>query len=349
MRALCLGRRFCGSPKVASQRPGFTLVELLVVIAIIGILVGLLLPAVQAAREAARRMQCTNNLKQLGLAAHNFESANKKFPPGYIGEFPVAANMDAANNSYVGHLVFLFPYMEATTIYNQWSSERVLNSAAPLASTVATAERWKYARWVDGSYSATGGTDESLWNQHQYRLSMLLCPTDDAYGNSTGIITELRATTGGISRSGYLELTALGRTNYLGVSGQLGTGIASREAKKGIFFNRSSTKFGGISDGTSNTFMFGEVTGDWTDGSKPSGRLRSFSWNAGPMVSEWHRPTYGFSNSHKLWNNFSSMHTGILNWALGDGSVRSVSDSIDRQLLIDVTSMADGIVTTLEN
>ncbi len=100
------------SSRLRVSRSGFTLVELLVVIAIIGILVGLLLPAVQAAREAARRMQCSNNLKQLGLAVHNFESAYKKFPPSQLAVTGTVPNIDEINFPYVGHLVFLMPYLE---------------------------------------------------------------------------------------------------------------------------------------------------------------------------------------------------------------------------------------------
>ena len=95
--------------KTLVRTRGFTLVELLVVIAIIGILVGLLLPAVQAAREAARRMQCTNNLKQLGLAVHNFETATKKLPPGMIAE-QMIPSADFNNYSHVGHLIFALYY-----------------------------------------------------------------------------------------------------------------------------------------------------------------------------------------------------------------------------------------------
>jgi prepilin-type N-terminal cleavage/methylation domain-containing protein len=116
----------------AGIRPasGFTLVELLVVIAIIGILVGLLLPAVQAAREAARRMSCQNNMKQLGLALHNFESAYKKLPPGYLGPTrnnpdPFIAIGSGGNQQYYSVFVYLLPFMEQNSLYNQFPNDLV--------------------------------------------------------------------------------------------------------------------------------------------------------------------------------------------------------------------------------
>lgn len=327
------------------SRSGFTLVELLVVIAIIGILVGLLLPAVQAAREAARRMQCTNNLKQLALAAHNHESAYKRFPTGFMGARVGAPGFpDFANNAYVGHLVFLFPYIEANNVYNLWTAKRELgpDKVGGLPS-IPTTEAWRYARWVSGSYPT-----QSLWNEHQYAISSLLCPSDSAYSNSYAIGTEIYTTSGGATMNGWLEPTQLGRTNYLGSAGQLGIGIASRDPRKGVFFQRSKTRFGDIVDGTSQTLLFGEVTGLFTDPVKATGRQWSISWNSGPMFTEWHRPVYGYQNQ-KRWNLFTSFHPGVVNFALADGSVRSLANTLDPNVLINMSSMAEGNVVQLED
>ncbi len=325
-------------------RQGFTLVELLVVIAIIGILVGLLLPAVQAAREAARRMSCQNNLKQLGLSSHNFESAMGKFPPGYLGcisttEFDGSAGWKPDTNSYVGHLVFLFPYMEATQLYDLWSTKRDLN-VAKSGVGAATTDAWRYRRWVDGAYPT-----ESLWDESQFNVSTLLCPSDNA-GSSTISATEVYVTPGGCSMEGWLT-DALGKTNYVGSAGQLGVGIPSRDANRGIFYNRSKTGFRDIRDGTSNTIMFGEVTGLFTDPVRAVGREWSFGFNVGPNFTEWFAPGYGLGNQ-KLWFRFSSMHPAdVIQYAMADGAVKPISLTIDSQLLIYLSAMNDGQVAQI--
>ncbi len=109
--------------RVSTRRTAFTLVELLVVIAIIGILVGLLLPAVQAAREAARRMQCSNNLKQLGLAALNYEAAHKRFPARQVGSGAIAGQPGPNGQRLrMSGFVQLLPFIEQTVLYNQINS-----------------------------------------------------------------------------------------------------------------------------------------------------------------------------------------------------------------------------------
>ena len=340
-----------GKSITRSNRRGFTLVELLVVIAIIGILVGLLLPAVQAAREAARRMQCSNNLKQLGLSAHNFESANRKFPPGFIGEKNLSSGVNLNTNTYIGHLIYLFPYMEATAIYDSFTFKRDLNADKDgVGQPAATAPMFQY--WGSPVPSPPAAASPiSCWDQHQYRISTLICPSDEPYGNSESTATILRTSSTGLSmdpEGRFAVPNNLGRTNYLGAAGQLGYGIESRNAKRGIFFNRSKTKIGDISDGTSNTIMFGEVTGGFTFPAKGVGRVISFGWSAGPMVTEFFLPTYNMQG-HKNWQLFSSFHTGIIQFALADGSVRPISLNIDPLILINTSSMQEGIVTSLDN
>ncbi len=311
----------------SSMRRAYTLIELLVAISIIGLLMALLLPAIQAAREASHRLSCSNNIRQLAMAAMNHESSHKRFPPGYLGETPANISIQPTTNSYVGHLVYLMPYLEIDGIYNSWSSKRDLE----VNPRGVVPNDPRYVRWSNGP--------DSLWDEASYKISILLCPSDDAYSNTLSTVTELRTTPSNAGLSGFAERTELGRTNYLGSAGRLGTGMTSREPWKGIFANRSRTRMADIVDGTSNTLMFGEVTGQFTDPNTGRGRLRSFAWTAGGQFTEWHRPIYRYGRQKRI-EKFSSMHPTVMNFAFADSSVKAISQDVDGDILVGLSSMA---------
>ncbi len=282
----------------SNGRRGFTLVELLVVIAIIGILVGLLLPAVQAAREAARRMQCTNNLKQLGLAAMNFESAYKKFPPSANAVSGNTPSIDEINFNYVGHLVYLLPYLEQNAIYQPFASNLDLN-ANTYRTVPTTPVPNRRAWWFDGG-SFSSPAFPQIIAVSPTRLSMLLCPSDNAEQVIVPGTANFNCLFGHMDWPAGLYSLSMNdepprcvtrdtqMTNYLGNTGRfanIGANLGLTTAQlpmvdpyQGIFRLNLHTRIGEITDGTTNTIMFGEVTGLWTNGFTPTGRTRSFSW-----------------------------------------------------------------------
>lgn len=361
------------SKRFSNRMRGFTLVELLVVIAIIGILVGLLLPAVQAAREAARRMQCGNNLKQLGLSIHNFESANKKLPSGMNSPSYNAA-YDDQNFSYVGHLCQLLPYMEQSTVYNPFGANIDMDARTYTLAVTSPPNLRRRAWWHDGAGTVVvrGGavTYPDIHAVSTAKIPSFLCPSDNAdvvfIPNGAGFMYAFSVWgSPGPTIGAYGMNDQLGRpvardvapTNYLGVCGRFpntaaeygatGATALAIDTYQGIFrFNRDG-KLGQITDGTSNTLMFGEVTGSWTDGTKPTGRTWSFGWNHSGFPIHWNTKTLAgvpYVTSTKAWFRFSSMHTGLNQWALADGSVKGLSLSTDPNVMLSFAGQADGEV-----
>lgn len=338
-------------------RRGFTLVELLVVIAIIGILVGLLLPAVQAAREAARRMNCSNNLKQLGLATHNFESAYKRLPPGFLGPKPIGSDQWPPTEEYVGHLVFLMPFFEQAQIYDRISAvhaldiDRIRSDFVPPLPT----SNLMYSPWFSKAAS---------WNAAQFTIPTLLCPSDSSSSVSETVVAIVPYSANATANPTIFTWTwnppqpQIGKTNYLGNSGRMGQSLnPTVNAFKGPFANRSKTRFGNITDGLTNTFLFGETTGHWDPAPAPSTnknsrRLWGFSWMTGPMVTHWlirnFAGTVEYDVTEKRWWNFSTPHTGVRQWAFSDGSVQALSLNMDRNIVLNLSAMADGGQVSLE-
>ncbi len=352
------------------HRLAFTLIELLVVIAIIAILIGLLLPAVQKIREAAARMSCSNNLHQIALAAANYESTYGYFPPG----LNVSPNSRAPNpqyvwdppyaGPYVGVLAYLLPYMEQDNVYKQIPST--------LFDPRTTAGAWAYSYppfdFNDKSVpsSSINGTGY-LKPAADARIKAYLCPSDDAQ-NASGL------TNGIIDGSGFYVPSTnyvwtdyvldvpnygreMGRTNYLGCGGGYGKIDGSDAANAawapftGIYYMNSKTSIPSISDGTSNTIAFGEYVGVHINGTRDfvvswmgAGWLSS-RWGLAPVYSNNSRDM-GTGNDYSC-RQWSSKHSGIINFSFADGSVRPVSKNADYNSWIYATGAVDGRVLDL--
>ena len=330
-------------------RSAFTLVELLVVIAIIGILVALLLPAIQAAREAARRTKCVNNLKNIALACLNYESSKKTLPPGST----VALN---ASQSGLGWQVQILPYVEESTV-----------SADAIA---------KYKTSGD----AYSGTMDDL---NALRLPMYLCPSD----NEMALLND-KFDTGTKNRRGMNYAGVMGsyyartgncpatRTNGQYCITSSATGLSGPNNYDGLLTQGWPTSLKKVTDGTSKTLMLGErwyQARAWMIGAYWSGSTTStppdgpqpttyffYSKNLSDKVPINHnlnascyqshdnttdRPPVPSSSSKSLSLNnlpFASFHVGGVNFANGDGSVRWVPDDIDTALYLALGSRNGG-------
>lgn len=335
---------------------GFTLVELLVVVAIIALLVGLLLPAVQSAREAARRNQCANHLRQLGLAALNFENARRRFPPGYLGERGHIADPSAGVNpgrlsdargphQWMGVFAYLLPFLEESAVEANYS--RTLDMRVDSRDT-------NY--WLD----------ENAWYASQWEFGVLQCPTSPTGvplgGYYDQIWTEYVPSADDVIvwGSGWpVEVATQGKTHYLAVSGVAGeVGVASADRRVGVFSVRSKTTTAQIADGMGNTVLFGEAPGtvgrsvrDEFTGEVLSGYVHAHSWaGTGTLaVGRGLDPSTddGVPNEEAVydaqWSFYSSLHPGaIVQFCFADGSVRALDREIEEGVLFALASIQGG-------
>ncbi|MDB5346670.1 MAG: prepilin-type cleavage/methylation protein [Schlesneria sp.] len=303
--------------RISNRRRAFTLIELLVVIAIIAVLIALLLPAVQQAREAARRTQCRNNLKQIGIALHNYHESNQVFPMGFSDG--VWGNSETFGGW--SWSAALLPYIDQGPLFNQLNF-----SATP------------YSVGVNQTLTATS-------------LAAFSCPSDikpaqtpNNPGNAPGGKgTTAVATSSYMGNAGPFEGTPCV---------QNGTVPVPDARNIGLFAVNSSIGFRNITDGSSNVFAVGEVRwipsgtdaaaaaygsdrqfiyGNVTTGGGPKCDNNGPNNNGFHLHNRWTRqkmngPLLGANN---LERSFHSAHTGGAHFLMGDGSVRFVSDNID--------------------
>jgi prepilin-type N-terminal cleavage/methylation domain-containing protein/prepilin-type processing-associated H-X9-DG protein len=328
-------------------RPGFTLIELLVVIAIIGILISLLLPAVQKVRESASRTQCTNNLKQIGVALHNYHDVYRRFPPGYIdGNANAASTPDNDVGPGWGWASFLLPFLELKDVYDQIN----FSQGVGLGGNVAVS---------------------------QLPLALFQCPTDPYQDNFPVFDSRFTSPIATVAHGNYVGCNGWlecfwnsgGACNVAGndgLSGQLGTG------GNGLFYRNSKCKIASVTDGLSNTIFVGERSGDhspstWTAAvpgsrcpawmatipfttpytSPPGPAYDNADWGEALVLAHGnatHLPSADFPFFDA--DTFYSMHSprGV-NFLFGDGSVHFLLSSINPSTYQALCTMAGNEVS----
>ena len=303
------------SSKLSTRSGGFTLVELLVVIAIIGVLVSLLLPAVQAAREAARRSQCQNNLRQLALAAHNFHDTNLKFPssvrPGGLTTAPRIAG-----------ITFLLPYIEQNNMYDKYDQTRNWSDPVNLPVTSKQVSTFLCPSALEPK-RLDGLPEASPWQAN------LVAATD--YSPTIGVDQRLKAA-GLVDEIGAGILTKNGEPRMAEVTDGLSNTILYAESASRPSLYRQGKKIGSLPGQRVNAGGWARPASDFSlDGSSYDGATLpgpcAINCTNGEDVgsSSFPHPYYGSEGTAEVY----SFHPGGANFAFGDGSVRSIAATVE--------------------